>query len=1231
VNKRNKPTCFRAKIHPMSSTTDNDKPNTDWQFWIDRGGTFTDIIARDPQGCISVSKLLSDNPGQYTDAAAEGIRRALPEDSAVLSYIKMGTTVATNALLEHKGAATTLVTTKGFADALTIAYQNRPDIFALNIERPESLYQSVIEVNERVTVDGSVIQPLDTEAIRQELQTTFDSGTRAVAICLMHACRAPAHELQIGQIAEELGFTQVSLSHVISPLNKLVTRGQTTVVDAYLSPVLNHHVKTFHAELARNKHSAGKILLMQSNGGLVSADHLRGKDSVLSGPAGGMVGMAAAGERAGLKHLVGFDMGGTSTDVSLYDDGHELTQRTEIAGSFIQTPMIRIHTIAAGGGSVLRFADGRFQAGPESAGANPGPKAYRRNGPLTVTDANIMTGRIQADSFPPVFGPDAKQPADHQAVTSAFEDLAQIINDDHQSAFSPEQVADGFLRIATENMANAVRHITGQHGKNPADFALCSFGGAGGQHACAVADLLDIETVLIDPLASVLSAYGMGIAPLTAVQQHSVDLPLTANNLTACTEIAEALKADTASTILAQDSTVTNLTARVTLHIQIKDSDTLLPVNFLTGQDTDADIAKRFIDAHLQRFGFSAGTSHSLIISIVEVSTEGKVAAAGSYEYHPKELEKLPPAADVYLNGTWQQVPRIDRCHLSTDSAVPGPALIVEHNSTVLLGEHWQASCNEAGQLLMKRINKDPVSQTDPGQGVAADPVMLEVFNNRFMHIAEQMGEVLEATAHSVNIKERLDFSCAIFNGRGELIANAPHIPVHLGSMDACVQSLLHENLEGFLRGDAYVTNSPYKGGTHLPDITVVSPVLDNTGELQYLLASRAHHADVGGISPGSMPANSVSIDEEGVLLENLCLRQGGNFQQDALIKELIAGDCPARNPEQNIADLKAQLAANEKGIQLLTALNTEFSAPIVTAYMDHVLNNGEQVIRAAIKELTSGSFKCTTDGGEDIQVSISTNPANGDATIDFSGSSQQSRNNFNAPEAICRAAVLYVFRTLAAKKIPLNAGCMRPLQLIIPDNSLLSPQRPAAVVAGNVETSQIIVNALYGALGKMAAAQGTMNNLTFGDARRQYYETICGGTGAGAGFNGCDAVQSHMTNSRLTDPEVLEARFPVRLHRFAIRKGSGGKGQHDGGDGVVREIEFLQPLHAAILSGQRSSAPFGLLGGEPGQPGKNELIRAASGDTEVLPATISIDLHTGDRLRISTPGGGGFGKNQNG
>jgi len=1198
-----------------------------WEFWIDRGGTFTDVIACRPDGSLQVSKLLSANPRQYRDAAAEAIRRyLLNEPAPIIGAVRMGTTVATNALLENTGDAVAFVTTQGFGDALAIGNQARPDIFALNIVKPVPLYTRVVEVLERIGADGEVLQPLDVDQARTALQAIFDDGLRNLAVCLLHSYRYHEHELQLAAIARDIGFTHISIAHQLSGLQHYLQRAQTTVADAYVTPVLEQYIQSFREALAANGHQPEEFLLMQSNGGMVRADQVHGKDSVLSGPAGGMVGMAAAGRRAGLNRLIGFDMGGTSTDISLYDHGHELARITEIGGASIQTPMINIHTIAAGGGSILTFADGRLQTGPESAGAFPGPLAYLNDGPLTITDANLMTGRLQAAAFPAIFGSDGKTAIGVTEIQAAFAQLAQQISAETGVDYTAEQTASGFLRIATESMAGAIRHICAQQGKAAADFTLCCFGGAGGQHACAVAELLGIRDILVDPLASVLSAYGIGIAPVSRVKQVSINLPLTDSAATIETTIGT-LVDDCAAEVLAQHIDAATLQSSVRLFIKVGGSDNSVPVSFdAANPGRVAALAEGFQAAHQQLFGFAPPADALLVIDSIEVHTTGATGSAAHGPLNADAALQIPNSASVFLHEDWQNIPCIHRSALQAQnkkkSRVHGPALIMDNNSSTLLQSGWTVTLNAAGQLRLKR-EQVVTDRTDATENV--DPVLLEIFNNRFMHIAKQMGDALQASARSTNIKDRLDFSCALFNPQGELIANAPHIPVHLGSMDTCVQHLLANQRAGFLKGNTYASNSPFAGGTHLPDITVVSPLLHpGSGALICLLASRAHHADIGGISPGSMPPDSLTIEDEGIIFDGFCLVENGGLREAAIRTHLAQGPWPARNSEQNVADLIAQLAANRKGQTLMLTLVDEVGNTTLQAYMRHVLDNAEAVIRDAIAGLRSGAFRYELDSGEAIAVDIHIDAQTRNATVNFAGSSPQSKTNFNAPEAIARAAVLYVFRTLAQKAIPLNAGCLRPIEIVIPHGSMLRPLPGAAVVAGNVETSQCIVDALLGALGLLAASQGTMNNVTFGNAQYQYYETLAGGSGAGPSFVGADAVQTHMTNSRLTDTELLETRYPVRITEFSIRRGSGGPGQYSGGNGLIREIEFLEAMEFAILANHRRVPPFGLNGGTPAACGENRLISQGVG--KLLASTAAIKVLPGDRVRISTPGGGGFG-----
>jgi len=1227
-----------------------------WEFWIDRGGTFTDVVARDPSGRIRTLKLLSEDPGRYDDASVEGVRRMLaaapPGERAPVNHeigaLKMGTTIATNALLERRGEPTALVITAGLKDAIRIGGQQRPDIFALDIVLPDMLYAQVVEARERLSAHGEVVEALDEARLRVDLEGVRAGGIRSVAIVLLHGYRFPRHEAAAERVARELGFAQISVSHRVSPLPKLVLRGDTTLVDAYLSPVLGRYVTSVRRGLDREL-GAAPLLFMQSHGGLTEAHHFQGKDSLLSGPAGGVIGMLRAAREAGFDEVIGFDMGGTSTDVSLYAGELERTSDAVIAAVRVSAPMLRIHTVAAGGGSILKFANGRLQAGPESAGAYPGPACYRRGGPLTVTDANVLLGRIQPDFFPRVFGPNADLPLDADATAAVFARVADAVAAETGEQRAAEKLATGFLRIAVERMANAIKQVSVQRGHDVTRFALCCFGGAAGQHACAVADALGVRTVLIHPLAGVLSAYGMGVAERRVLRQRSVEAPLDAAALAALPGAFAALAADAEHALRAQaigaEETV-SLERRVLL--KLDGSDTSLGLAW-TADAALPDLRAAFDAAHARHFGFRADDGARLVVESLELEASAAAAPPAIIAEPPNTAARLetaarrptlatarvrprgqtlPPVAApapaatrrVWFGKGWRDAPIYNRDALRRGARIQGPAIVAEANATTVLEPGWRATVDPADCLILTRARR--AARTE-AVGTRADPVLLEVFNNLFMHVAEQMGVVLENTAHSVNIKERLDFSCALFDAGGELIANAPHIPVHLGSMGDSVRSILRS--KELSPGDVYMLNTPYNGGTHLPDITVVTPSFGKDGGIQYVVASRAHHADVGGVTPGSVPPLSRTIDDEGVLLDGVRIVADGRFLESDVRRLLAAGAFPARNPDQNIADLKAQLAANARGIDELDQLIARFGLRGVQTYMRHVGDNAEASVRAAIERLRDGEFAVELDGGERVAVRVTIDRARRTATIDFTGSSPMSAGNCNAPESIVHAAVLYVFRTLVRENIPLNAGCLRPLTIVVPRPSLLSPVHPAAVVAGNVETSQQITDALLAALDACAAAQGTMNNFTFGDSRVQYYETICGGAGAGRDFDGASAVHTHMTNSRLTDPEVLELRYPVRVRRFEIRRGSGGRGRRRGGDGVIREIEFLEPMEAAILSNRRRVAPFGLHGGEAGALGKNYVLRA-DGRREELPSTASVELAAGDRFVIETPGGGGWG-----
>ena len=1190
-----------------------------WQFWIDRGGTFTDIVARRPDGALIVDKLLSENPEKYEDAALAGIRRILglandaPIPQGVVGSVKMGTTVATNALLERKGDPTLLVITQGFGDALRIGTQHRPDIFALKIVLPEMLYSSVLEVEERHSATGEILSPLDEAAARAGLKAAYDHGLRAVAIALLHGYRYPVHEQRLAAIAAEIGYGQISVSHEVSPLMKLVSRGDTTVVDAYLSPVLQRYVRRMRDAVPPDT----RLFFMQSNGGLAEAAQIRGKDAILSGPAGGIVGMARTALQAGFERVIGFDMGGTSTDVSHFTGQYERTDETLVAGVRVRTPMMHIHTIAAGGGSVCRFDGSRLRVGPESAGAVPGPACYRRGGPLTITDCNVMLGKLQPEFFPRVFGPSGDEPIDREIVAARFADLAREIAAVTGKVLSPAELAEGFLKIAVENMAAAIKQISVQRGHNAAEYTLACFGGAGGQHACLVADVLKMPRILIHPLAGVLSAYGMGLAELRSLRQAAVDGALDADLMPAMQARLAELERNASDDLRKQGVDSAFIAFHRRAFIRYSGTDSPLEAAFGSLDELTA----RFTEVHKARFGFSA--DRPLIVERLEVEAVG--AQDSVVESPHGAQQNADPRAHRMVRmraaGVETTVPLYLREALVPGHAVAGPALISEATGTIVVEPSWSARLDTHLNVILERS----APATRPGVSIMVDPVMLEVFNNQFMAVAEEMGHALQNTANSVNIKERLDFSCAIFDAAGALIANAPHMPVHLGSMGESVKAVMRRRGDTIADGSAYILNDPFHGGTHLPDITVVMPIFLDGPCPKFFVAARGHHADIGGITPGSMPPMSRTLAEEGVLIDDFLLVGEGHFR-DAEVRALLeSGTYPARNPDQNVEDLKAQVAACIKGADELRALCAQYGAEVVAAYMGHVQDNAAAAVRRALCRLHGGRSVCTMDDGNQVAVEITIDKVGQRAVVDFVGTSPQVSSNFNAPTAICRAAVLYVFRTLIDEDIPLNDGCLQPIELRIPRGSLLNPCPPAAIVAGNVETSQVITDALYAALGVLAGSQGTMNNFTFGDGQHQYYETICGGAGAGSTFDGADAVQTHMTNSRLTDPEVLEWRFPVLLERFAIRRGSGGQGRHRGGDGTIREIRFRAAMTAAILSNRRIRPPAGLDGGDDGATGHNS-IRRANGCIEPVAGTAVVAMAEDEVFIIETPGGGGFG-----
>lgn len=1191
----------------------------DWQFWIDRGGTFTDVIGLDNSGGLQTLKLLSERKDHYADAAIEGIRRILADSDSAdnqVASVRMGTTVATNALLERAGEPTVLLTTSGLADALRIGTQQRPEIFALDITVPTLLYSEVVEAHERLSADGDVIVPLDETRLREDLCAAAQRGFRSLAVVLMHAWQNSDHELRAAAIAAEVGFTQISMSHDVSPTMRIVPRGETTLADAYLTPVLTQHISAIDKGLDDFAGPA-KLEFMQSHGGLTAANKFRGCNSVLSGPAGGVVGMSAVAADAGFERVIGFDMGGTSTDVALYAGQFERTNESVLAGVRIATPMLHIHTIAAGGGSLIDYVDGRLTTGPESAGASPGPAAYRNGGPLTLTDANMLLGRIQPAYFPAVFGPNGDETLDLAPVQQKFSELAA------RSGLAPQELAEGALSIAVENMAQAIAQISTRRGIDLDDFVLCAFGGAGGQHACRVAESLGITTVLIHPLAGLLSALGIGVAEQRRLQRQTIELPLSDANLRSTAQLAATLAA--ALTEKNQTDAATAFNATTQLHIKTAGADTTVPIP-LTRDSSCAEITAAFNERHTTLFGFAP--QGQPVIESVEVELASK-AATPRVARTAAPAKNAPPLAhaNVHFAGQDFRTPILRRDGLAVDSYISGPAIVVEQNSTTVIEPGWRARRDSGNNLILERAGATAQSTADDAAAMTApDPVRLEIFNNAFMHAAEQMGVILQRAAHSVNIKERMDFSCAVFSATGELIANAPHVPVHLGSMGEAVKALLVDHGHLLRPGSVLMTNDPLRGGTHLPDVTVVTSVHFSSNEKpDFIVASRAHHADVGGMTPGSMPPFSRTQADEGALFHGVQIVRDGKFRPDAVIAAFSDAVIPAREPSRNVADIQAQIAANARGIAELRRLVERYGAQQCQRYVRYMYENAAQAVRNALQNLHGGSGSADLDGGERIQLTVDINHDTESVHIDFSGTSPESSGNLNAPAAVAKSAVLYTLRVLVAHDIPLNSGCLEPIELSLPPGTLINPAGEAAVVGGNVETSQRIVDALFRAFGMLASSQGTMNNVTFGNDRLQYYETICGGAGASATADGADAVHSHMTNSRLTDPEVLEWRFPVRLRRFSVRGGSGGAGRNRGGHGVVREIEFLATMTVAVLSNCRRIAPHGIAGGKPGETGRNAILRR-DGAVEDLGGTGQAEVESGDVLSIATPGGGGFG-----
>ena len=1195
-----------------------------WLFWVDRGGTFTDVIGRSPSGEIRVEKLLSDNPGSYEDAAIEGIGRILglspdePIPSPMIASVRMGTTIGTNALLERRGERCALLVTKGFGDILEIGYQNRPDIFSLNIEKPGLLYDEVHEIDERIDATGGVITPLNNIQARRILEGVRKRGISSISIVLMHSYVNGCHESILSEMAEEMGFSQISVSHRISPLIKIVGRGDTAVLDSYLTPILKKHIRSVRKKLEEGGEGC-ELLFMQSNGGLADSKLFRGKDCILSGPAGGIIGAVETCEMAGLGKIITFDMGGTSTDVAHYSGNLERSYEAEVAGIRMRAPMLRIHTIAAGGGSVLHFEDGRFKVGPDSAGADPGPACYGRGGPLTVTDANLMLGRIREENFPEVFGEGGNSPIDKKAVKSRFRELSHKIKMEYGMPMTPEEVAEGFLKVAVENMAQAIKKISVERGYDISGYTLCCFGGAGGQHACRVSETLGMSKIFIHPLSGVLSAYGMGLAERRVVRERTLEIPLDDEGQKMAEAALESLLGECRDQLLLQGVKSDKMVSRRWVRLKYQGTETTLRIDF-----GDVEIMKDdFERNHLQRFGYTQDRD-GIFVSLAVAEAVGKSPRLDEEPLDERDHKPLQVADSMaYIDGEMRKVPIYDRDELHPGATIEGPAVIVEKTGTDIIEENWTARVTGRGHLILKRTKSRAVAHSNSQH---PDPILLEIFNRRFMSIAEQMGYSLRNTSHSVNIRERLDFSCAVFDRGGGLVANAPHIPVHLGSMSDSVRSCIETAGGLFEEGDVYLVNSPYEGGTHLPDVTVVTPVFEEYGrEIIFFTASRGHHADIGGMTPGSMPPNSRNIDQEGVFTSPIKIISGGRLHIQKLMSWLRGGKYPARDPERNVADIKAQVAANERGSKELLRLIDEYGQDTVDAYMRYVQENAEETVREAISTLEGGGNSLVMDDGSRISAIVKIDKEAREALVDFSGTSPQVKGNFNSPLAVCRAAVMYVFRTLAKKDIPLNQGCLTPIRMYLPEGSILNPKPPAAVAAGNVETSQFIVDCLLGALGAQAGSQCTMNNLTFGDGEIQYYETICGGSGGGPGFHGASVVHTHMTNTRITDPEILESRYPVILEEFSVRHGSGGKGLFNGGNGCVRRIRFNKAMKLSIISSKRRIPPHGLKGGGDGKPGENIVIRN-DGSREVLGGCATVQMKAGDVIVIKTPGGGGFG-----
>lgn len=1246
---------------------------TKYRFSIDRGGTFTDIYAEVPgEPGYRVIKLLSEDPQNYADAPREGIRRILTEMGACradgdcvsadpIEWIRMGTTVATNALLERKGARCALLVTRGFGDILQIGNQDRPHIFDLEIRKPELLYETVIEIDERLrflradepppaepVVEGItgdrlvVLQPLDSEALRPQLQQVYDRGIRSLAVVLMHAYAWPGHELAIGRLAEEIGFAQISLSSQVMPRIKLVARGDTTMVDAYLNPHIRNYLDSFRQGF-EDRLANTSLLFMQSDGGLARAGDFTGSRAILSGPAGGVVGYAMTTfEQESGQPVIGFDMGGTSTDVSRFGGDYELVFETETAGVRIQAPQLHIKTVAAGGGSRLFFENNMFMVGPESAGAHPGPVCYRKNGYLAVTDANLVLGRIQPKYFPHIFGTGENQPLDLAASRRVLAELADRINAANRQKGLPdmsvEQVALGFLQVANEVMVRPIREISVMRGYDIKEHVLAVFGGAGPQHACAIARSLGIPDIFIHRFSGILSAYGIGMADVIVDLQKPSSVRYQPQILPDIEKQVAGLREQAYADLLRQGFAADAVDSTAFLNLRYKGTDTPQMIAW----PEDNDFARVLSETYLREFGFDLD-GRDILIDDVRVRARGKTS--GLRRLTISGAQGPAPQLDTvqcYFEGGWQATAVYDLAQLGAGYCIAGPAIIVHETSTILVEPDCTASITGSGDVRLQ-----VGSGVRQRVGTEMDPIQLSIFSNLFMSIAEQMGRMLQKTAISTNIKERLDFSCALFGPSGELVANAPHLPVHLGAMSEAVKEQIRRRKDDLMPGDVLVSNHPVAGGSHLPDITVITPVF-REGEIIFWVAARGHHADIGGISPGSMPPNSRRIEEEGACITSFKLVENGRFQEEGIAELLLAPGKLERGPgqpkisgtrllEDNISDLKAQVAANQKGIELVLEMVDHYGLDVVQAYMRHVQDAAEDAVRTRLRELSqskgmqardSVSAMDFMDDGSPIVLKMTIDRSDGSAVFDFSGTGPQVWGNCNAPKAVTKSAILYCLRCLIKKDLPLNHGCLLPITIHIPPGSLLDPSPEAAVVGGNVLTSQRVVDVVLKAFGVAAASQGCMNNFTFGNERFGYYETVGGGAGAGPCWHGQTGVHTHMTNTRITDPEILERRYPLLLREFSVRRGSGGQGRFNGGDGLIREVEFLVPLNAAILSERRVYAPYGLAGGQPGARGHNLFI-CKDGRTISMGSKNEIMAGPGDRFRILTPGGGGYGEKE--